>query len=365
MTPPNKTERRPIVDTHRHPIGPKLAAKMAERGLYDPKQPFPQTNAQDLIGYREFYDLEYAMPKSREDGVTLSLASNGGEVEWFARDMLKVSTGDALKTLNDEYLEISDRYPGEFVPTANAHALEEACRPIVDEMIRQGGAKTISVASSYGDGAGRVFLDSPKAEWLWEFAEANDIVVHIHPPMQSIGHEVLMQYRLNEAVGRPFDSTVNVARMIASGVFDRHPKLQVLIVHMGGGLASIVGRLEFNWHLNYNGIKNPPAGKPYTNKRSPFDYFKTNILVDTMGFSAIGVRAAIELCGVDRVVFGSDFGPVPYGIKEQVQSVEEVLPSLAERELVFWKNSNKIFRLGLSDTGQQLTPTRQPASKAA
>ena len=202
-----------------------------------------------------------------------------------------------------------------------------------------------------GDGADRVFLDSPKAEWLWEFAAANDIVVHIHPPMLSIGHESLMQYRLNEAVGRPFDSTVNGARMIASGVFDRHPKLQVLIVHMGGGLASIVGRLEFNWHLNYNGITNPPAGKPYTNKRSPFDYFKTNILVDTMGFSAIGVRAAIEMCGVDRVVFGSDFGPVPYGIKEQVRIVEDVLPSPDERELVFWRTSNRIFHLDLADTG--------------
>jgi len=44
------TEHRAIVDTHRHPIGPKLAAKMAERGFYDPKQEFPQTNAQDLIG---------------------------------------------------------------------------------------------------------------------------------------------------------------------------------------------------------------------------------------------------------------------------------------------------------------------------
>jgi hypothetical protein len=43
-------------------------------------------------------------------------------------------------------------------------------------MIRQGGAKAISVASSYRDGAERVFLDSPKAEWLWEYAEANDIV---------------------------------------------------------------------------------------------------------------------------------------------------------------------------------------------
>jgi hypothetical protein len=156
------TEHRAIVDTHRHPIGPKLAAKMAERGFYDPKKEFPQTNAQDLIGYREFYDLDYAMPKQREGGVTLSVASNGGEVDWLARDLLQVSTGEALKFLNDEYLEIRDRYPGEFALMANAHALEEGCRPIVEEMIHQGGAKAIAVASSYGDGAERAFLDSPR-----------------------------------------------------------------------------------------------------------------------------------------------------------------------------------------------------------
>ncbi len=361
MTSPNGTENRAIVDTHRHPWGKKMQTKIEERGLLDPKQGFPQTNAMDLMAYREVFDLDYAMPIQRDGGITLSLMTNGGELEWLARDLLQGSTVEGIKFFNDEYVEIMDRYPGEFVPTANANALEAACRPVVEEMIRQGGAKAIAVASSYGDGADRVFLDSPKAEWLWEFAEANDIVVHIHPPMQSIGHESLMQYRLNEAVGRPFDSTVNGARMIASGVFDRHPKLQVLIVHMGGGLASIVGRLEFNWKLNYNGIKNPPAGKPYVNKRSPFDYFKTNILVDTMGFSAIGVRAAIELCGVDRVVFGSDFGPVPYGIKEQVQSVEEVLPSVADRDWVFWKTSNRIFNLGLSDTGF-ITPAFLPVA---
>ena len=134
-------ERRAIADTHRHPIGPKLAAKMAEAGLYDPKQGFPQANAKGLICYREFFDLDYAMPKQREGGVTLSLASNGGEVEWFARDLLQVSTGDALKTLNDEYLETRDRYPGEFALMANAHALEQGCRPIVEELISKGGAK--------------------------------------------------------------------------------------------------------------------------------------------------------------------------------------------------------------------------------
>jgi predicted TIM-barrel fold metal-dependent hydrolase len=40
--------------------------------------------------------------------------------------------------------------------------------------------------------------------------------------------------------------------MIGSGVLDRHPKLQVLIVHLGGGLTSTIGRLDFNWHLNYS-----------------------------------------------------------------------------------------------------------------
>jgi hypothetical protein len=45
--------------------------------------------------------------------------------------------------------------------------------------------------------------------------------------------------------------------MIGSGVFDRHPKLQGLIVHMGGELASVLGRLEFNWYLNYNEIRLP------------------------------------------------------------------------------------------------------------
>jgi predicted TIM-barrel fold metal-dependent hydrolase len=72
------------------------------------------------------------------------------------------------------------------------------------------------------------------------------------------------------------------------------------------------------------------------------------------------VRAAIEMCGVDRVVFGTDFGPVPYGIEEHVRIVEDVLPSPAERELVFWKTSNKIFDLGLVDT-VVLTPELRSA----
>jgi predicted TIM-barrel fold metal-dependent hydrolase len=129
MAPPNKTERRIIVDTHRHPWGQQMLSKIEERGLLDPKQGFPQTNALDLMAYREVFDLDYAMPIQREGGITLSLITNGGEVEWLARDLLRGSTVEGLKFFNDEHVEIMNRYPGEFVPAANAHAREEACRP--------------------------------------------------------------------------------------------------------------------------------------------------------------------------------------------------------------------------------------------
>ena len=70
-----------------------------------------------------------------------------------------------------------------------------------------------------------------------------------------------------------------------------------------------------------------------------------------MGFNAIGVRAAAEMCGVDRVLFGSDYGPIPYGIEEHVQIIDDVFPNQADRQKVFWKTSNKVFCLGLAETG--------------
>jgi hypothetical protein len=48
-------------------------------------------------------------------------------------------------------------------------------------------------------------------------------------------------------------------------------------------------------------------------------------------------------------MFGSDYGAVPYGNKEHLRIVEDVLPSPAERQQVFWKTSNTVLRLCLSD----------------
>ena len=89
--------------------------------------------------------------------------------------------------------------------------------------------------------------------------------------------------------------------------------------------------------------------------------YESSLEVDCMGFNSIGLRAAVEMCGVDRVVFGSDYGPIPYGIEEHVQIVDDVLPSPAERLLVFWRTSNRVFRLGLTDTDLVTEDLRLPS----
>jgi aminocarboxymuconate-semialdehyde decarboxylase len=49
--------------------------------------------------------------------------------------------------------------------------------------------------------------------------------------------------------GKPFDTTMGVARLIYAGVFDRYPGLKILLPHMGGGLPSVFGPLDFGYRL--------------------------------------------------------------------------------------------------------------------
>jgi predicted TIM-barrel fold metal-dependent hydrolase len=338
---------RTIIDTHRHIFGPRLKRKFVENIGFDDTKPLPQANAGEMFFYRESVDVDYSMEIQQKSGVTLCVNSYGGEIETFAHSIIKASTIDTLKFLHDESFELRDRYPIDIAVMANAHALEENTRDVIDPLISSKEACCISISTSYGAGADQVFLDSPKAEWLWEYAQDKDVLVHIHPPLVSIGAAAMQQYRLIEAVGRPFDTALSAARMIYSGVFDRYPKLKVLFVHMGGALAPVICRLDWNWDLNYKGIQNPPMEKVDKNVRRPSEYFKSNIYVDTMGPSAIGLKAMVEMCGVDRVLFGTDFGPVPMSPKLHIDLVDETIPDAGDREKIF--SGNAIGLLGLSE----------------
>jgi hypothetical protein len=82
-----------------------MQTKMEEQGLRDPKLGYPQNNAEDLMAYREVFDLDYAMPIQREGGITFSLMTNGGEVPWIANNLLKVSTVSAAINLEHQQFQ--------------------------------------------------------------------------------------------------------------------------------------------------------------------------------------------------------------------------------------------------------------------
>lgn len=347
---PDPSEHIPVIDTHRHYIGKTMRARFVELGLWDGSKPLPQVNKDDIIFYKDFVDLDFSIEQQRAGGVTKALASGGGEVEWMA-GLFGGDPVDTLKFLADERLEIRDAYPKDVDILVDALALDGRSLPIVERMVSDHGAKAVSISSSYGHGDAQRFLDSPKADWLWDYASAEKLIVHVHPPMISVAAEHLRQYRMIEAIGRPFDTALTAARMINAGVFDRFLDLQVLFVHMGGDVGPVLGRLDFNWRLNYDGIADPPENKVIKAKRRPSEYMRTNIYVDTMGFNEPGVRAAIAMCGIDRVVFGTDYGPVPISPKEHIDIVDAVAVDDAERAALLWGNADRIFGLGLATAG--------------
>ena len=150
MTQAQRTKS--IIDTHRHIFGPKLRQKFIENIGLDDSKPLPQANAGEMFFYRESVDVDYSMEIQRESGVTLCVNSYGGEIETFAQHIIKASTIDTLKFLHDESFELRDRFHKDIACMANAHALEESSRDVIDPLISNTEACCISITTSYGAG---------------------------------------------------------------------------------------------------------------------------------------------------------------------------------------------------------------------
>ena len=85
-----------------------------------------------------------------------------------------------------------------------------------------------------------------------------------------------------------------VVRMIASGVFDRHPNLQVVIRSGGGGIPLLLNKLFWKH-------KGPSGEKRYS------EILLEHFLVDTASVNARTLQFLMDTLGSERVVFGSDY----------------------------------------------------------
>jgi predicted TIM-barrel fold metal-dependent hydrolase len=73
-----------------------------------------------------------------------------------------------------------------------------------------------------------------------------------------------------------------------------------------------------------------------------------------MGPSAICLKAMIEMCGVDRVLFGTDFGPVPMNPKVHIDLVDDTITDAGDRNKIFSTNTLDLLRL--AESAPRLVP---------
>ena len=127
-----------------------------------------------------------------------------------------------------------------------------------------------------------------------------NVPVYIHP-RHSQGYSGRLyekDYALAQIYGWPDETVLSLARLIFSGTLKRHPKLNIVAHHLGGGMIPFfMGRL-FDKETDRQLIED-------TLRQFKLIYYDTAI-----GLNAPAVRMALDVLGTERIVFASD---VPWG----------------------------------------------------
>jgi uncharacterized protein len=191
-----------------------------------------------------------------------------------------------------------------------------------------------------GHNRGR-YLDD-KFFWpILEAAEALNAPIHIHPtrPPQPVVDAyysgfspLLVDMFANPGWGWHIETAVHVIRVVLGGTFDRFPKLQLVIGHLGEGLMSMFQRLD-NMTPAMTKLK-----KPVTS------YLRENVHYTFSGFNfpATFLDLLLEV-GVDRIMFSADH---PYQSMAQAKAFLEQIPvSAADRERIAHGNAEKLLGL--------------------
>ena len=133
--------------------------------------------------------------------------------------------------------------------------------------------------------------------------------------------------------GWHIETAVHVIRMILGGVFDRHPKLQIVIGHLGEGIPFMLPRLNKNFSVEVTKLQRPLGA-----------YLRENIHYTFGGFNFPATfQNLVAEVGVERIMFSADH---PWGSMAEARKFLDKIPvSDADRARIAHGNAEKLFGL--------------------
>ena len=152
-------------------------------------------------------------------------------------------------------------------------------------------------------------------------------------PISPPGLDCMLELNLANVVGFMFETTLAATRLVLAGVFERHPKLQMIFPHLGGLAPYLMGRIQ--WGYERFPACNENLSAP------PETYFK-RFYYDTVCRNVPALRMALSMFGVEHVLFGTDI-PFREDIDLQLQDLDALKLSDAERRAVDGDNAARLL----------------------
>lgn len=220
---------------------------------------------------------------------------------------------------NDKLAEAVRAYPQRFGAFATLGLQEpQKAAAELERCVRKLGFKGTLI---HGTTRG-VFLDDPQFTPLFEAAQTLDVPVYLHPtlPPKAVEDAYFSGlpgdtgFLLSTAGwGWHVETGMHCLRLIISGVFDRFPKLNLIIGHMGEDLPFSIARAEAVLSRGVNHLK-----------RRVSEYFQENFYITTSGYFTVPpLLCTMQVVGADHILFSVDY---PYSPNTVGRKFLDALP---------------------------------------
>lgn len=270
-----------VIDIHAHCEFPELQALLRGTDL-------------ENVNFRDFVTLAPSRIDTMDErGIDIQVLSVN-QYYWYEADRQLASQ---IVDVNDRGLyEWCQAHSDRFVALSSpAIQFPDLAADQLQHAVEEYGARGASVG-------GHVNGQPPTDEFydpFWERAASLGVPVFMHPnnAMNVVRDGSLGdRHDLGNIIGNPLETTLFLTRMILDGALDRNPGLRIVGAHGGGYITSYLGRSEYACIRSDECVNQRPVG----------DYFKDQIIVDSMVFSDEGIRHLVAETGRSQVVYGSD-----------------------------------------------------------
>jgi len=325
------------VDVHNHFYPPAYLAEIARADGVARLEHLPEYD-DPVLSYEGDYnilvpghrDIDARSEDMRQAGIdlqVLSLTTPGVHVE---EEAFGVHLAQAT---NDSFAEICRRHPGRFeafaaLPLQAPEAAADELQRCVTDLGFVGGTLFSNVNGLY--------LDAPEFEPVYTVAQELGVPLFVHPTTPA-APDAFLDYRLVAILGFLVDTSVTIARMIFSGVFDRHPKLTLIAGHLGATLPYVQERFDRGWEVY------PEISRALI--RRPSDYLRSNVYYDAVSFDPDALCLARAFAGAEHILLGSDYPHQVGDMHRAIKTVSNLDWPAGEKQLVLRGNAAALLGL--------------------